>query len=354
MKVLVAIFLIWFFLGCDDKNRLQENNTSLQKEEKYSTLKMPILSVVDEKYLPHRVVYTSSMEDIYKIFDSIGYGEKKWYEGFKVIPRIYLKRISCRWKEQSSEISVQTKKDIFFKLITPAILRSNELIQIERNHLLEIARNPNKLNSEAREWLYKTAKKYKLLKKDENLTINDTFIENLLLRVDTIAPSLALAQAAQESGWATSRFASEGNALFGQWTTSKTAMVPSRQRSQFSNFGLARFKTPQDSVNSYMLNLNTHNAYKKLRKKRFELRVAGKDITGLVLSETLDKYSERGEAYVEELKKMITYNHLAHFDRANLWAQEVIVIVPKKSPKKIEKISNQSDSNISLHHDIID
>ena len=355
MKVLLMIFLVWIFLGCDSKSRPQENNTSLQKEEKYSTLKMPILSVIDEKHLSHRIVRTSSMDDIYSIFDGIGYGEKKWYEGFEVIPRVYLERISCRWKDQSSEITVQTKKDIFFKLITPAILRSNELIQIERNYLLAIARNPNELNNETKEWLQKTAKKYKLLKKDENLTISDALIEKLLLRVDTIAPSLALAQAAEESGWGTSRFASEGNALFGQWTTSKTAMVPSKQRSQFSNFGLARFKTPQDSVNAYMLNLNTHNAYKKLRDKRSELRAAGKDITGLLLSETLDKYSERGDAYVEGLKKMITYNHLAHFDRARLWAQEVITIVPKISPKKIKKVapkdSNQSDLNTSIKID---
>jgi len=104
-----------------------------------------------------------------------------------------------------------------------------------------------------------------------------------------------------------------------------------------------------------MLNLNTHNAYKKLRDKRSELRAAGKDITGLLLSETLDKYSERGDAYVEGLKKMITYNHLAHFDRARLWAQEVITIVPKISPKKIKKVapkdSNQSDLNTSIKID---
>jgi len=357
MKLLFVVFFVWIFLGCDSKSTSQENNTSLhkedklQKEEKYSSLKMPILSVIDEKYLSHRIVRSSSMDDIYSVFDSIGYGDKKWYEGLQVIPRVYLERISCRWKEQSAEITVQTKKDIFFKLITPAILRSNELIQIERNYLIAMARNPKSLDHEAEQWLFKTAKKYKLIKKDENLTIDDALMQKLLLRVDTIAPSLALAQAAEESGWATSRFASEGNALFGQWTTSKTAMIPSKQRSQFSNFGLARFNTPQDSVNSYMLNLNTHNAYKKLREKRFKLRQEGKIVTGLILSETLDKYSERGDIYVEGLKKMITYNHLAHFDTARLWAQEVISIAPKVSPKKIENIapkdSNQSDLNSS-------
>ncbi|MEA3522662.1 MAG: glucosaminidase domain-containing protein [Campylobacterota bacterium] len=351
MRTLLIVFIVWIFLGCEGKSSPQDSNVSFEKEENYSSLKMPILSVIDETHLSHRTVYTSSMDDIYKIFDDIGYDNKKWYEGLQIIPRVYLQHISNRWREQSSEISVQIKKDIFFKLITPAILRTNELIQIERNHLIAMARNPHSLNDEAESWLLKTSKKYKLIKKDENLTIDDKLFEDLLMRVDTIAPSLALAQAAEESGWGTSRFASEGNALFGQWTTSKTAMIPSKQRSQFSNFGLARFKTPQASVNSYMLNLNTHNAYKKLREKRFELRKEGKVVTGLLLSETLDKYSERGEAYVKGLKKMITYNHLAHFDTARLWTQEVIIIAPKASPKKIEKIltkdMNQSDLNSS-------
>ena len=345
IKIIATIFLVLFFLGCESKNTPKESNTSTQEEEKYSSLKMQILSVVDEKQLPHRVVQTSSMDDIYAIFDSIGYAKKKWYEGFQIIPRIYLKRISCRWKNQSSQIPVQTKKDIFFKLITPAILRANELIQIERNYLIAMARNPSSLDNKAKEWLLQTAKKYKVIQKDENLTIDDALFEKLLMRVDIIAPSLALAQAAQESGWATSRFASEGNALFGQWTTSKTAMIPSKQRSQFSNFGLARFKTPQDSVNSYMLNLNTHNAYKKLRQKRFNLRKEGKIVTGLTLCETLDKYSERGDEYVVDLKKMINYNHLAHFDTAHLWAQEVILIAPKKV-KKVVKIDDNKSAKL--------
>ncbi len=357
MKPILLPLLALFFLACENKNSTKESNASIQKEQESKSLKMQTFSVIDEKKLPHRVIYTSSMDDIYTVFNSIGYAKKKWYKGFQIIPRVYLKRISSRWKDQSSKISTQTKKDIFFKLITPAILRANELIQIERNHLIALAKNPASLNDEAKEWFLKIAKKYKVVKKDENLTINDTTIDKLLLRVDTIAPSLALAQAAQESGWATSRFASEGNALFGQWTTSKTAMIPSKQRSQFSNFGLARFKTPQDSVNSYMLNLNTHNAYNKLRQKRFNLRKEGKIATGLALCETLDKYSERGDEYVTDLKKMINYNHLAHFDKANLWDKEVITIAPIRSPKKIKKAVkiediNQSDSNNSRKPEI--
>ncbi len=345
MKIALIVLIGLIFFGC--KDRTTDNNISTENREDYSKLRLPILSVVDEFYLPHRTVQTSSIKDIFALFKSIGYDDKKWYEYKQVIPRVYLKRISCRWRGQSSKMDVNVKKDIFFKLITPAILRSNELIQIERNYLLAIAKNPRSIDEKTKKWLIKTAKKYRVIKNEKELVLSESFIQKLLMRVDTIAPSLALAQAAQESGWATSRFASEGNALFGQWTTSKKAMIPNRQREKFSNFGLARFKTPQDSVNSYMLNLNTHKAYKKLREKRYKLREEGKKVTGLELSETLDKYSERGYAYVKELKKMIEYNHLAHFDTAHLWAKEVIFIYPKRIKRKTPTDVNQSDENIT-------
>ena len=342
MRLLLIIFIVFGIFGCKDKSKSNDMNVSKDKRESQHKSKFSIHLVTDESKLPHRTIYTHSIEDIFTLFKEIGYDDKKWYEGMQIIPRVYLQRISCRWRGQSSHLNVKIKKDIFFKLITPAILRSNELIQMERNRILEIAKKPFNIDDKAKAWLLKIAKKYKLIKKDEALHVSDEFIEKLLIRVDIIAPSLALAQAAEESGWATSRFASKGNALFGQWTTSKTAMIPNKQREKFSNFGLARFKTPQDSVNSYMLNLNTHNAYKKLRAKRYELRKKDKPVTGLILSETLDKYSERGYAYVEGLKKMINYNHLAHFDSASLWAKEVIIIAPKATRKKPLADINQS------------
>jgi uncharacterized FlgJ-related protein len=337
--------LILVFLGCESNTQLKEKNVSRE----FSVFELPILSVVDETHLPKRTVYTSTIKDIFDLFDTIGYS-KLWNEGLDVIPRVYLQRISCRWKTQSSKIPVKIKKDIFFKLITPEILRANELIQLDRNRLLELVQHPIDLEDENYEWLQEQVKKYKLVKKKEEIIISDELLERLIVRMDTIPPSLALAQAAEESGWATSRFAVEGNALFGQWTFSEDSMIPQEQRSELGNYGLARFKTPQDSVNSYMLNLNTHNAYKKLRSKRFKLRKQGKKVTGLALSETLDKYSERGYAYVEGLKKMIAYNKLAHFDNAYLASDEVINIMPRSIRKKREVIPNdlnQSDQNAS-------
>ena len=123
-------------------------------------------------------------------------------------------------------------------------------------------------------------------------------------------PSLALAQAAEESGWATSRFTIEGNAFFGQWDFSGKGMVPKQQRKELGNYGLAKFDTPLASVKGYMLNINTTSAYQKLRDKRQKLRKNNQAITGLALVDTLDKYSERGQAYIDSITEMITYNRL--------------------------------------------
>lgn len=346
IKECVLCIAVLVLTGCERENQLKENNIT----KELTAFELPVVSVVDETHLPKRTVYTSSIKDIFDLFDTIGYN-KLWHEGLDVIPRVYLQRISCRWKTQSSKISISTKKDIFFKLITPEILRANELIQLDRNRLLELVRHPIDLEDENYEWLQEQVRKYKLAKKKEEIVITDELLEQLIVRMDTIPPSLALAQAAEESGWATSRFATEGNALFGQWTFGKNSMIPQEQRSQLGNYGLARFKTPQDSVNAYMLNLNTHKAYKKLRLKRFQLRKQGKKVTGSILSETLDKYSERGMAYVEGLKKMIAYNKLAHFDHARLERDEVIKIIPRILRKKSvidSSEQNRSDQNASL------
>lgn len=131
-------------------------------------------------------------------------------------------------------------------------------------------------------------------------------------------PSLVLAQAAEESGWATSRFTVEGNAFFGQWDFSGNGMIPKQQRKELGNYGLARFDTPQASVEGYMLNINTNAAYIKLRELRRDLRADSQAITGLELANTLDKYSERGQAYIDGIQQMIRYNKLDQVDAAYL------------------------------------
>ncbi|MEA3372893.1 MAG: glucosaminidase domain-containing protein [Campylobacterota bacterium] len=296
------------------------------KETEKSTKKAPY--VMTES----RTVKTKSTSDITSLFNDINYSMTRWQNGDREIPRLYLTDISSRWGTQSQRISVKVKKAIFFQMVLPLILRSNELILLDRERLLALSKKFPALETADKKWLQQMAKRYKLSKKHD-VPVDRKKLDKLLLRMNTIPPSLALAQAAEESGWGTSRFAMLGNSLFGQWDFSGNAMVPQQQRKELGNYGLARFKTPLDAVKSYMLNLNTHRAYKKLRIKRAELAKRGEKITGYVLAETLDKYSERRYAYVESLRHMMTYNHLGVADDAYLWDKETIFLTPFPDPK---------------------
>ena len=151
----------------------------------------------------------------------------------------------------------------------------------------------------------------------------------LMIQVDIIPPSLALAQAAEESGWGTSRFTAEGNAFFGQWDFSGNGMTPKQQRKELGDYGLARFDSPLASVEGYMKNINTTGAYEKLRLLRANLRKNNKKITGMELAGTLDKYSERGQAYIDGLRDMISYNKLQDVDEAYLSEDKLIHLVKK-------------------------
>ena len=169
--------------------------------------------------------------------------------------------------------------------------------------------------------------KYKVLESTSERLDRDAFTE-LLMRVDVVPPSLSLAQAASESGWGTSRFAAEGNSLFGQWTWGK-GLKPTEQRtSKLGDYRVAAFDSTAQAAYSYALNLNTARAYRALRLKRADLRRQNLRISGTVLAETLVNYSERGQAYVDDLKALIRENRLDDADDASPRHMTVIHIVP--------------------------
>jgi Bax protein len=143
-------------------------------------------------------------------------------------------------------------------------------------------------------------------------------IAALLLRVDAIPPSLALAQAAEESGWGTSKFARRGNALFGQWTTSSDVGIVPARRDAGKTHKIKAFKSLQDSIAAYMRNLNVHRAYREFRQARHSLRRRGRALDGLRLAAGMTRYSERAEKYVETLRIIINVNRLNLFDAAQL------------------------------------
>jgi Bax protein len=271
-----------------------------------------------------RTIESTSYKDVVLLFNEIGYTSERWQAGIREIPRIEITNIPERWQKISQTIPVKVKKSIFFRLIGSGVLIANEKITLTRNKLLDVL---NKNNIQNNKWLHALAIKYKVIKeKDE--AMDKTKLDELLKRVDIIPASLALAQGAEESGWGTSRFAIQGNSLFGQWDFSGNGIKPENQRAELGNYGIAAYDTPQASVDAYMLNLNTHRAYQRLRDKRAESRKQNKEPTGWDLAETLDKYSERGDEYVKGLHALMDYNKLNPADDAYLWDKGKIVISP--------------------------
>lgn len=260
----------------------------------------------------------NSIEELDQLLNDLNYTSSNWKNKDREVPRLQIAEVSEAWKTTSESLPVQEKKSIFFRLMTPLILSSNEAIIEERKRLKK-----EPLNSE---WMKSLAQKYKVLKKGDTDLTEDA-LEKLKRRVDIIPPSLALAQAAEESGWGTSRFATEGNALFGQWDFSGEGMQPKEQRKELGDYGLARFETPLDAVKSYMLNLNTTFAYAQLRTLREDLRNKDEKITGWELANSLERYSERGQEYIDGLHDMMSYNKLQSLDYAYLSQDPTIHLI---------------------------
>ena len=265
---------------------------------------------------------------VLELFEQMTYTDKSWANGKRQVPRIYLSTVPKEWgKVISKEIDVTLKKQLFFRAIGPLVLRSNELIKHDRARLLALKKAAT-ISPEDSQWIEKLADHYRLTRES---SAPKKLIPPLLLRVDTIPPSLILAQAAEESGWGTSRFAFAGNALFGQWTWGGDGITPNQQRDGMGHYQIAKFDAPLLSVEAHALNLNSHPAYERFRALRAKKHNAGKKLSGLDAAETLDKYSERGQDYVKSLQSIINYNKLKGTDDAYLATMHAIVLVPKSS-----------------------
>ena len=237
------------------------------------------------------------------LFDDLGYDLKGVRAGQKVKP-IYLTKLP---KDLKTLGSTKEKRDLFIKIILPLILDENAKISEDREKLFKIlGKNFNTVGE--RVWLKRRFKEYKIEDKD---------LSKLKMRMDIIPVSIALAQAANESGWGTSRFALEGNALFGQWTWSKKGISP-KNKDPNKSHKILQFQVLKASVRAYKNNLNTHNAYKEFREARAKLRQHDEQIIGIKLTKYLKNYASIGEKYVRILEDIIEKNSLTDFDKANL------------------------------------
>lgn len=264
------------------------------------------------------VVKITSIDDLNAVFAKYHYSANDWEKGVKEVPRLTFEGVTIAWQKSAEKMPVVDKKSTFFRLMLPLILIANEDILRERN-TVETA----ELTSEN---LLKIAKKYRVLKNESDL-LNSADRQELLHRINTIPASLALAQAAEESGWGSSRFVHEGNAFFGQWTFNGNSIKPKRQRKELGNYGIARFDSPLDSVKGYMLNINSAAAYQALRDLRAKEEANNKAVTGMALAGTLIKYSERGEAYITGLRHLMRYNKLESTDNTYLSNNQLVHLI---------------------------
>ena len=203
--------------------------------------------------------------------------------------------------------NTKKRKEFFIQIVLPLILKENNNIKLDRKRLFNII-NKSSNTSLEKKWLKKKYKQY-------GIPSND--LSTLKVRMDEIPVSLAIAQAAKETGWGTSRFAQEGNALFGQWTWSGEGLKP-KDADKDQGHKVMRFNVLQASVRAYQRNLNTHKSYKEFRLARAKLRDERKGLDSLLLAKYLNSYAETGNQYVEVLQKIIKQNNLKDFDDAKL------------------------------------
>jgi len=269
-----------------------------KKKKKTETIQEPELFVST----PDNTISLNA-ETTINLFEDLNYDLKSVRAGQKVKP-IYLTKLP---KDLKTLGDTKTKRELFIKIVLPLILHENEKIIDDRKKLFKIlGKNFNSPGEKV--WLNRRFKEYKIKDKD--------FAE-LKMRMDIIPVSIALAQAANESGWGTSRFALEGNALFGQWTWSKKGISP-KNKDPDQSHKILQFQILKASVRAYKNNLNTHNAYKEFREVRAKLRQSETKITGLALTKYLKNYAAIGEKYTEIIEGIIKHNSLTDFDKANL------------------------------------
>mgnify|MGYP006102562073 FL=1 len=204
-------------------------------------------------------------------------------------------------------INTKKRKDFFIQIILPLVIKENNHIRLDRKKLFSIL-NKSKNTRVEQVWLNLKFKEYGVVNKD---------LSTLKIRMDEIPASMTIAQAAKETGWGTSRFAQEGNALFGQWTWDGEGIKPS-EADNGSTHKVMKFKVLQASIRAYQRNLNTHPSYKNFRIARAELRDEGKKLDSITLSRYLDKYAETGKEYIKVIHQIIKQNNLTDFDDAKL------------------------------------
>ena len=208
--------------------------------------------------------------------------------------------------------SVNERKKLFINTLLPIIYSENLKILEDRKKILDWW-NESQGENFSRDfwpsWLFELSEKYET---------SDSNLGNLLMKVDVIPISMALAQAAIESGWGTSRYLREGNAIYGQYTFEKDKGIRPERRESNEKFFIKKFSNLSESTRSYFKNINTHRAYDDFREERKKLRMNGVKLSGVKLVKFLTSYSERRDEYVKDVENIIQSNNFMKFDNSYL------------------------------------
>jgi len=279
---------------------LKKNEIKSYKKDENSVVSEKI-QIKKDDLIENTISLNASV--VASLFEDLNYDLSKIRKGKKVKP-FY---ISLLPKDISLIEDTKERKELFIKIVLPLILSENDEIKKDRKKLFRVLAKKSNSKQE-RNWLKWKFKEYKIKNSD---------ISELKIRMDIIPVSIAIAQAAIESGWGTSRFALEGNALYGQWTWSDKGLEPLNSDDD-EDHRITQFKILTASIKAYKKNLNTHSGYMKFREARANLRNQNEKVTGLKLTQYLDKYSAQGEEYTKKLEITIKKNSLLDFENAKL------------------------------------
>tara|TARA_B100000780_G_scaffold249373_1_gene195039 strand:+ start:3183 stop:4655 length:1473 start_codon:yes stop_codon:yes gene_type:complete len=265
-------------------------------------VKIPNKVKKDKKSQPADGDYNLNTQTVLNLFEDLEYDLDHVRNKKKVKP-IYFTRLP---KDLNTIKSVKEKKETFLQILLPLIVAENEKIIEDRKHLLKLLKDNE--TTESKKWLNKKYRAYK---------VKDKSISELIERIDIVPTSIALAQAAKESGWGTSRFALEGNAIYGQWTWNGDGIEP-LEKTKDQNHKILKFPLLRASVKAYIINLNTHRGYKGFREKRSALRKQNKKLAGLDLIHELDNYAQTGKEYTKILEQIIKQNDLNELEAVTI------------------------------------
>ena len=269
------------------------------------------LPTTPKNELPHiipvfdnaKMVAPNSAASLEAVFARIGYTLPSVKSGAKLVPNLYIRELP---PDFSKITDIKRRKALFIKTILPLALAVNDRLKKYRDTLIELDRPDRTLTVEERQWVKSIAKLHKS---------PDQMPRKLLSRIGPLPVDLIIAQAAVESGWGTSRFATEGNALFGQWTWKKGGGIIPLEREDGKTYAVKSYPSLIESVWDYAHNLNTSNSYQKFREARAQRIRDGLPLNAIALIKNLKNYSQKGDAYIATLREVIKQNNLATFNQ---------------------------------------